>query len=341
MSRAAWLAAAMLVMASAAHADERADLAARQADTAQERNSDPGVDPWMAGASLVTRPSFLEAFKLANTTDDEGGSTYSLSIGGAVLAPAAQVAEGLQLTAAYAPATKLATAGVKWSYSFGDVRRMTDAQVQAITAVAATAYDGCELAVVAALPPRPAAAAAAEAWDATLAEKLTPCQEAEATAQDQGIDDFRRWKPALSVSLSAGRDFENDVNGTAMLNIAAELKGAVGGITAAVAVNAEAEDAPPAMATTTARERHAGGGVAITASIWKASLQLEAKLLACLSRTCVDGDSTTSAGGTVAIQIKDDVAFGVTVTATGDGADLSDAIAALELSYSFDDPGKK
>lgn len=309
-----------------AAADDLETAAARQSDTAEERNSQPGVDPWLASSSaLFTRPTLLESIKLSNDTNEDGESVYALATGVAAFGVDNKWIEGLQINASYNAAARVVSGGLKYNLDLKDVRFMSAEDVDAFgkQIEAGIDFEKCiedELAKA--------------GGDIEAAMKVCAAKEDEVIdklLEERNTD----WKPAVALAVGGGYDVENEV----AQKFTVELSGEVKAKKLAITANLDLRRDPADAMAMTEKTWNVGGGPQLSYAFWKVEVSAGGKFLACLSG-CGDESSTLEFGGQAAYKVSDDYSFGASIKWAGKGSTIGEAIGSLAMSYTFGKPNK-
>ncbi|WP_224243444.1 hypothetical protein [Hyalangium gracile] len=321
MTRLAWM-VLLLSSAASAQAPSAEDFLAKETDTAAERGSEPGADPWTVAAptQLFSRPTLGEVFKVATEAKEEGAA-FSLTASPGLLVDTAmksQFLSGLQLVGAYSTEAKELTAGIKANYSFRDPRGWSQTFVDRLDATYKAELGKC----------RP------QGEGEAIEAYMEHCSSLAWDALDKEVSDAMDFLPSFSLGLSTGYGF----NSHALAKTAANLAVEVPFSTASIVLNGNLENAEVSEGR---RRTSAGPALALT---WKPTLPFRKKVVldvsvagkwtACLSE-CDEDSSSVEFGPRIGVPVTKDSVLAASVNWKGSGDEPFKPFLGLAFSHSF------
>ena len=284
----------------------------QRGETVEERNSQPGADPWSvdSGAALFSRPSFSERLKLSAEADGQFAATVNSSM---LFEDPNRWMSGLQFIGGWHQAEAVVSLGAKWNLSLSDARFLSKKETRAIAESNDQFLQTC------------IARSASE----------TPLLECAPKANEhlQGaIDEAVIGKPKFSVGASASFDYESKERDAVKANIAAEVGGRYWTLIANADFVHERAEETDALDEYTNR---IGGGLAVSARVpgyTRFSATLGGKVLQCVG-ACEGEDTLLQFGPEVGVEIVEDTLVGVSLQWTDDN--LRDERFLLSFSRSI------
>lgn len=329
-----------------------------EATDAARRNSQAGVDPWLASSvTLFGRPTFREAVKLSTEADEDGNTVFGAATSLAQFGVDNKWIDTLQVNASYTPSSRTVMVGLKFNLDLSDIRFLSEkdfkrqyhdeAARSKTAAMAKEVLDACKARVPVVAPAATESGGPVRAGDriqvnnndagAANDEELADLCDV-AVVQDAIVDSIlakrkdQHW-PKLSLAVGGGYDREDE----SWKDFAAELAGEFTLGPVAVTLNADLTHQEDAALMTTSWKAGGGPQASITLSDWFEG-SAGGKVLACLS-DCGDDTSSIEFGGKASFRLTDEYALAGSLTWKGTGDDIAEAIAGLAMSYSFGPKG--